>query len=101
MEEFDFDWDEFSKLYNYNMKSIYADKWENDKQYLYSEKNIYDDLREFFKLYTDLLLFIFNCFSIIFFIFSSSIFFVKSLSDIRQKNLVPYPFWNKKYAEID
>ena len=39
-----------AKLYNYNMKSIYSDKWENDKQYLYSEKNVYDDLREFFKL---------------------------------------------------
>ena len=39
-----------AKLYNYNMKSIYSDKWENDKQYLYSEKNVYDDLVSFFKL---------------------------------------------------
>lgn len=39
-----------AKLYNYNMKSVYADKWGNDKQYLYNEKNIYDDLISFFKL---------------------------------------------------
>ncbi|WP_300759287.1 hypothetical protein [uncultured Brachyspira sp.] len=39
-----------AKLYNYNMKSIYADKWGNDKIYLYNEKNIYDDLVSFFKL---------------------------------------------------
>ena len=39
-----------AKLYNYNMKSIYANKWGNDKEYLYNEKNIYDDLLSFFKL---------------------------------------------------
>ncbi|MEI0606111.1 hypothetical protein R4K48_03995 [Brachyspira pulli] len=39
-----------AKLYNYNMKSIYANKWGNDKEYLYNEKNIYDDLKSFFKL---------------------------------------------------
>ena len=39
-----------AKLYNYNMKTIYADKWGNNKEYLYNEKNIYDDLVLFFKL---------------------------------------------------
>lgn len=39
-----------AKLYNYNIKSIYANKWGNDKEYLYNEKNIYDDLLSFFKL---------------------------------------------------
>ena len=37
-----------AKLYNYNMKSIYANKWNNHNEYLYNKNNIYDDLRKFF-----------------------------------------------------
>lgn len=37
-----------AKLYNYNMKSIYANKWNNHNEYLYNKNNIYDDLRIFF-----------------------------------------------------
>lgn len=32
---------------------------------------------------------------------TENIFFVKSLNDIGRKNLVPYPFWDKKYIERD
>lgn len=37
-----------AKLYNYNMKSIHALKWNNHKEYLYDKNNIYSDLKEFF-----------------------------------------------------
>lgn len=37
-----------AKLYNYNMKSIHAIKWNNHNEYLYNKNNIYSDLKEFF-----------------------------------------------------
>lgn len=37
-----------AKLYNYNMKSIHASKWNNHNEYLYNKNNIYCDLKEFF-----------------------------------------------------
>ena len=43
----DFDSDK-AKLYNYNMKSIHASKWNNSDNYLYNKDNIYSDLKDFF-----------------------------------------------------
>ncbi|TKZ30179.1 NAD(P)-dependent oxidoreductase [Brachyspira catarrhinii] len=43
----DFDSDK-AKLYDYNMKSIYASKWNNSDNYLYNKDNIYSDLKDFF-----------------------------------------------------
>lgn len=37
-----------AKLYNYDMKSIHASKWNNSDDYLYNKDNIYSNLKDFF-----------------------------------------------------